>query len=639
MSTTDALRPQRVRPPLLDDRAPVLAPATRRAMARALAGYLALWAAGTALAATGRPRLVDLGTSLYFPGAAHVAHGHVLHGVVVLAGLAAAVLAWWMIGAYAAPIAVWLADVALAVAMGHGDPTVSGVVASAALVPGVLVVAFLAHVLRHGARRRRASSLNRDLAGAVLVTTAVPSRERLPVREADEEDLARLRLALDLALQPLDRFDGFDRRDQFREAALRYQLCILGYALATYRYTHTPAFAGYLAEAHARSIQKMGDRRVWGYWALENAWGRFSTGRDPVDNDDNIMLTGWQGVSVGMFETLEDDRFSRPGALTYVWDEEERYAYDLGSLAASVERNMRRSPFALYSCEPRWIYPVCNTFGVNTLVLHDRLHGGSAFASLEERIRRAYLEDFHRPDGRVVGVRSETLGLSWSPWAGDGVWLPTTYWMHPALPDLAHRSWWLLRETVLQERDGTFVLPPSLANRCDSGSYVFGRSAFGRILLAMAAREIGDEEVAANVLADLDATEDMERSGGVARFADVSTQGNLYALMARFGRHAGLRDLVGFGVPEAWRNGPRLADATYPDVLVARAVTDGHSLTCVLRPGAGPVRTCVVLDRLDPGRTYRVRGASVAELVSADDGTAVLEIDLGDRLELQVDPA
>ncbi|GAA1749433.1 hypothetical protein [Aeromicrobium alkaliterrae] len=632
------LRTEPVRAPLLDDHAPALPPVTRRVMARVLGAYTGLWAVATALVLTGHERLTEVGASLYVPGGAHLAHGHVLHGAIVLASFAVCVLLWWMIGAFAAPIAVWVLDVIAILAFGHGTPDPTGLVVTAAIVPALLALALVAHLVRHRRRLRRAARLNTALATQEFAVTALPSRPNLPVGEASPDDLAHLRFALDLALQPLEDFAGFDRRDQFREAALRYQLCILGYALSIYQFTHAPAFAGYLTEAHARSIAKMSDRRVWGYWAVENAWGRFALGRDPVDNDDNIMLTGWQGVSVGMFETLSDDRFSRPGALTYRWDDGEQYPYEFGSLTSSIQRNMERSAYTLYSCEPRWIYPVCNTFGVNTLALHDRLHGSSMLPGLEERIRRAYVEEFHRPDGRIIGVRSETLGLSWSPWSGDGVWLPTTYWMHPTMPDLAHRSWWLMRETVLQETDGHYALPPSLANRCDSGSYAFGRPTFGQVLLAMAAREIGDEQVASSVLADLDRTETVEREGGAARYAGLSTQGNLYALMARFGRQSGLRDLVGHGTPESWRTGPRLAEAAYPEVLVARAFTDGRALECVLRPGDGPVRTRVQVDRLRPGGRYAIVGATCSESTADVDGVLHLEVDLGGRTELRVEP-
>jgi len=109
------------------------------------------------------------------------------------------------------------------------------------------------------------------------------------------------------------------------------------------QYTRTPAFTGYLAEAQANAIAKMLQRRVWGYWATENAWGNLSTNRDPVANRENIMLTGFQGLMVGMFESLNDDRFSRPGGLTYRWSDTEAYPHDFGALAASIHRNMTGS--------------------------------------------------------------------------------------------------------------------------------------------------------------------------------------------------------------------------------------------------------------------------------------------------------
>ncbi len=635
----DVARTTRAVLPPLDERAPALAPVTRSRLARLAGAQAAVWLLGLGLTLLAPAPLADAGASLAAPGGAHLAAGRTVAFLVVVAALSVAVLVWWMIGAYVAPFVVWGVDLVVVAVVGHGDVrTGPGLVAAFALVPAVWLLCLAVHAVRHRVRLRRAAALNPRLAAADVRVTVVPSVPVPPTREASPDDLARLRHALDLALQPIDAFEGFDRRDEFREAALRYQLCILGFALAAYRNTVAPAFSGYVAEAQSNAILKMGDRRVWGYWALENAWGRLRLDRDPVVNRDNVMLTGWQGVAVGMFETFEDDRFSRPGGLTYRWSDDEEYAHDFPSLAASVAANLRRSPFTLFSCEPRWIYPVCNTFGLNTLLLHDRLHGTSDLAELRGPALQALLQEFHRPDGRVIGVRSETVGLSWSPWSGDGVWLPTTYWLHPIYPELAHRSWWLLRHTVLREEDGRFTLPPTLANRCDSGSYAFGKDTFGQVLLAMASREVGDEEVAAATMHHLEQTQPVVRSAGAARYDGLSTQGNLYELMARFGRTSGLRDLLGHGVPDAWRTGPRLADAAYPDVLVARAVTDGEALHCVLRPGRDARRVTVEVDRLRPHRRYRTLGGLLDDVVADADGRALVELDLGGRTELTVSP-
>ena len=109
-----------------------------------------------------------------------------------------------------------------------------------------------------------------------------------------------------------------------------------------------------------------------------------------------------------------------------------------------------------------------------------------------------------------------------------------------------------------------------------------------------------------------------------------------------------MRDMIAFDRPVAWSTGPRLAGAVYPDVLVAKAVTDGRALDLVLRPGDGPVRTSLSIDRLVPGASYVVEGSdngaragTARGRITADGrGRAELAgVDLGDRLELTIRPA
>lgn len=625
---------------LLPTDVPLFPPATRRSMLRALSGYIVLWLAGAlpvALDAGGRVQALGLGLAL--PGGGLFHAGHPWWGASALGAVLLAVLLWWAAGPTVLPPVVWLVT-AVVPALALDDPAgpTGGAVAVLAVVPALLALAVSVHALRHASQRRRGAVLNHRLAEVRFPVTGAPSYPRdFPVVEHSDEDLRRLRAALDTALQPPDSWEGFTHLDQFREGALRYQLNALGYGLSMAQFTRTPAFRGYLAEAQRATIDKMLQRKAWGYWALENAWGNLRRDKDPIPVGENVMLTGFFGLQVGMYSVLNDGRYLRPGSLDFRWDESTTYPYDLPALADNVRASVDGSRFALYPCEPNWIYTICNTFGLNTVLASEQVAATGEAAGVQERLRRAYESEFLRPDGRIVGVRSAHLGLSWNFWASPSVQLATTYWMHPGMPDLAHRTWWLLRDGWLRVEDGRVRTPRSVVSRLDPGSYRIGSDTFTLAVTTMAAREIGDEETALAAEATV-AERPVEERYGAERVAGASGLANSYLNLGRFGRRSGLRDLVAYGPPREWRDGPVLDEAAYPDVLVARAVSDGTALDLVLVPGAGPVRTRVGLAQLRPLASYDVRGAR-QETVTADAaGRAWLEVDLGGRTELRVSP-
>lgn len=121
--------------------------------------------------------------------------------------------------------------------------------------------------------------------------------------ESTPEDLAHQRFLLDLALQPLDEFQGFDRIEQIGPSALRYQLAFITYALCAAQATRTPAFTGYLAEAERNAIVKITDRRIWGYWYLENLIGHGRRNADPMIRG-NVMYTGFFGAMLGLCSSI-----------------------------------------------------------------------------------------------------------------------------------------------------------------------------------------------------------------------------------------------------------------------------------------------------------------------------------------------
>ncbi|MGQ0843508.1 MAG: linalool dehydratase/isomerase domain-containing protein [Sporichthyaceae bacterium] len=613
-----------------------LPPVTARKLGTVLIGYAVLWLAGALPSVFDAGRgLTAAGLGLTLPGGGFLYGGHeVLFGISLVL-LFLGVFLWWALGIVLAPAIAWIGTAAWAGAV--ADTERSGAQTFALLALPVLIVFFtLLHLLRHRAQARTGVSLNAELARVPFLVTGPPALgTRLPVAESSAEDLAHLRTNLDLALQPIEKFAGFDRLDEFREGATRYQLNSIGYGLSMAQYTRTPAFTGYLGEAQRNLIEKMLQPEVWNYWALENAWGNLRLNRDPIDTPDNIMITGYWGTQIAMYEWLNDDRYSAPGSLTFRHKGGASYEYDFGALARITDRNFGQCAFTMFPCEPNWIYSVCNMFGINTLLGHDTLHGTTHLADRRGLLRQAFEQEFTRPDGKVIGVRSKLLGLSWNMWAGPMVQVNSVYWLHAAYPDLAHRTWWLLRRKDLRIEGGKAVLPTQLSARLDPGNYKLGNDTFAQVACVMAARELGDVEFADAAQRALDAKPTID-ADGARRYKGASVWTNSYATLGRFGRHSGLRDLLAFGVPGEWRSGPVLAEAGYPDVLVAKAVTDGRALDLVLRPGNGPVRTRLAVERLVPYRTYTVVGALTSTVNADAVGRAEFEVDLGDRLEVRV---
>jgi hypothetical protein len=578
-----------------------------------------------------------LGAGLQLPGGSLLYADHPVWAALAAFGLFLSVFLWWAMGPIVLPPVVWTIGVAAGAVAADSTASSAKVAGTAATLPALVAAGLATHVVQRSRRMAVGARRNAELAQREFLIVGPPADgEVLPVAESSPEDLAHLRYALDLALQPIDEFQGFLKIDQFREAATRYQINALGYALSMAQFTRTPAFSGYLAEAQRNAIEKMLVPAVWKYWGVENAWGNLSRNGDPVDNDENVMLTGFWGVQVGMYAALNDARYSAPGALTFR-DGKHEYRHDFGTLAERCHRNTAGSEFALFPCEPNWIYSICNTFSMNTQLLHDRLHGtGYADGSIP-RMRTSYDNEFTRPDGCLIGMRSEHLGLTWNLWSGTAVQAPTVFFMHAGLPELAQRTWWLLREEALSIRDGHLHFPRTTANYLDPGNYRLGKDNFAQVSVLMSAREVGDEEYARAAEQTL-AARPVAEQNGARRFADSSLWVNGYGLLGRFGRHSAFRDLVLHGVPQAWQLGPRLHEAAYPDVLVARAVTDGSALDLVLQPGNGPVRTTLGVDRLVPGRMYTVHRGGVDTVVADAEGRATVSVDLGARTEVRLTP-
>ena len=613
-------------------------PATRSRLRRTFAGLAVASATGTYLARrSDKPAVKAFGLGLTAPGGGFIYAKSPARAAASAAAVGGSIGLLWGLGPVLAPPAVWAGSAALAARRARRTATGTWSGAELAVPVGTVALAAGVSAARRAAFKastERGEAMNERLSQITFPISSAPAAP--PVTESTPEDLASLRYALDLGLQPLDRWDGFKTIDQFRESALRYQLQFLQYALATSQYTRTPAFTGYLSEAQRNSIEKMLEPKVWKYWRWENLWGNLRWDPDPVKRD-NVMLSGYWAVMVGLYEAMTGDgRYNEPGSLTFRNGPGEVYRYDFPALAKLMADNMNGSPFCMFPCEPSWIYPFCNSYALNTVVLHDRMHTPVG-SDVVQRFREAFDADFLQPDGRVVGIRNGRFGFNIpsTVTVSDAV---LSFWLNPAMPDIAQRLWWTMRQKTVKPNGGELFPAQRTWDFIDPGNYRIGKDSFSRGAVYLAASEMGDDEVIDEVRESFDAQERAEVKNGARYYPNVSVYSNVQHILARFTRHNSMREMVAFDLPETWRTGPRLAEAAYPDVLVAKAVTDGRGLELVLRPGNGAARTTLAIERLTPGATYDVSGAAVDRVTAGDDGRGMIEIDLDDRREVNVRP-
>lgn len=547
----------------------------------------------------------------------------ILLGLVTVAVFAAIMFIWWARGVVLAPPAVLIVSGVLAAMWTGGRP---GSAAMEYAVPLTFIAIHAGLAIKRRANftaaRARARAHNAALA------TVEPVLREAPISaspEMPEGQIGEYRRMLDLALQPVDEWKGFLFNDTWQDGALRYQICTMSWNLAFGQYTQLPAFHGYLNTAQENLIRKHIDRKTWNYWYWESLWGNLRVSKNPVEID-NIMLSGFLGVSLGLFETASGTSpFKDQGSLTFRWDEKTAAEYNHETMLREVVKNYKRYDYGWFPCEPRWIYSMCNLVGRTALSLHDARHGTDMIGEIGDRFDKTMENEMLLPDGRIRVCTSSTFGFTVPSLSGlfGETW--GIRFLTPYAPEEAERLWAILKRDFIKVNDkGELdfrLLPLGWDTRKPANfSYDQWPELNPLTMTLWAAQEMGDEPV-------IDAT----------RRTINSMYGDGVADAVSWTRANTVRDMVNTGLPEAWRTGPLLSEAKYPDVVVTRAVSDGAGLELVLHPGEGETNASLGFSRLRPGCQYRVR--QTGETLTADSqGKASLTVPLAERRELSLLP-
>jgi hypothetical protein len=587
------------------------------------------------------PELQAAGLGLWMPGAGFVADGgwFTLLFPLTLLVFVAALVAWFWAGVVLAPLLVWGGACAFAALFASQPMGAAPHLEVAFVMAGVAALFYRRIAIRRISDAKKFAARIQFLPASLSeVQTRSAVTPDSAARELSHDEIASLRYIYDRALQPVREFNGFDVIDQFQPAALRYQLNHMGFALGIAQGSYLPSFTGYLAEAQNNLIQKYLLKRVWDYWVYESCWGHLDfLNFDPAARD-NIMLTGWFGMHVGQYMLNSGDRrYAESGSLSFKLTERTKYTHDFHSIIKSVVDNYEhyKSKFCLFPCEPNWIYPICNHYGMTSLVTHDKLFG----TDYVSRFLPIWLDkldtEFTDGAGSIIGLRSKHLGVEVPFPVGEAGY---SHFANCFAPDRARRLWAIARReiepAIVNGPDGKarITLP---GRGLDAGNYRSGHSAsFGSIMLA--AQEFGDTEIAEAALRSLDQDCGLDVRGGVRRYVKGSNLANVAAVMGRIMRTGDFRRSFTEGPSASTLAGPILAEAKYPEVLVARAYSNGDGLDLVLysATGAGPHR--LKLARLKPGQVYWVDGATTDDFVASNDGTADLYANIHGRTNLTV---
>ncbi|MEZ5735597.1 MAG: hypothetical protein R3E09_07305 [Novosphingobium sp.] len=566
------------------------------------------------------------GLGMIFPGGGFLYAGGivgVLGALLSIACFATVMFIWWARGPILLPPAVLLGTALLSAAWIEGR---GGVLfleyAIPVAVAGLHVFFWYKRRARFAEQQVRGDELNTILAKAQPILRSCPIEAG---QEMPDGQVGEYRRMLGLALQPIDSWEGFARNDTWQDGALRYQICGMSWNLAFGQYRQLPAFHGYLNEAQENLIRKHIHRNTWNYWFWECLWGNLRIERNPVAID-NIMLSGFLGVSLGLFETSSGTSpFAEPGSLTFRWDEKTAFPYTHETLLREVVKNYKRYDLGWFPCEPRWIYSMCNLVGHTALALHDARHGTNFLSEIDDRFEKTMEEEMMFADGRIKVCTSSPFGFTVPSLSGlfGETW--GIRFLTPHAPDQAERLWQVLKQDFISRKpDGSldFKLLPLGWDTRKPANFSFEQwpELNPLTMVLWAALEMGDAEIIEATRATID---EMYNPG----MADALTWS---------GRNT-VRHMVNDGLPEAWRSGPLLAEATYPDAIVTRAVSDGEALNIVVRAGDKPCTTKLDFARLVPGRNYRVV-QSGQMLVAETDGTATLDYNLDTRSEIDLVP-
>lgn len=288
-------------------------------------------------------------------------------------------------------------------------------------------------------------------------------------------------------------------------------------------------------------IKKMKSKKVW----LD--WEAFGFGEDPISHH-NIMYKGHLNLMYGLYELMGgDDRFSR------------EYTWLTNQIVDEIREHHHDGVYDGTNCEPDQYFPQCNSIGLLSLLVYDKLYG-TDYANNEVR----WVLDFIHQ--RLIDPETGLYWLEYHP-SHDNTerYLSgyTTAWcmvfLRPFEPEYNEKLYPVWKKTFVTEK-GRFAW---VAERPGGGMW-----ATAQLFGLLAAKEFGDVEL----FTKLRNTLDYGKLGPSPEFAEMryrdddNTRINGWTLA--FKLHVGWQTILDHDWGQtATREIPSVEGMTWTDVL------------------------------------------------------------------------
>lgn len=579
------------------------------------------------------------------PGGGFLAHAnfsnwhglmHIAFALLAFSLFIGALMLWFATGNVLAPVLTWIISAVVAAAMPH-NPLLNPLICRAYnfnatwLLPSTIAFAFLCALLlafiiqKRGVKKRHAANHYLCTVGTNLAAHLNVQNNASINHEFSLDDLKHMRFLLDRALQPLENFYGFEWIDQFQTSAVRYQLNFMGYALSMAQATHLSAFSGYLSDAQQRLITKQTDYRIWQYWQHENRWGNLQNNADPIQRD-NIMFTGFCATQIAMFHAASGRQdYLNPKSFAFTHPSGQHYTYNQHLLVDKLHGEFKKSDFYLMACEPNWVYPLCNTIGAAAMKHHNKHLWQQHQPAFTSHLEHEFI-DFA---GRFVPCRSSYTGLALPVFGGALPQALPCFFLNAILPNIAWRQWLLLRPTLLKgEKLNRAAFWP-----IDTGNYGFSRAA-AYAGTALAAKELGDDEIAQLCFQQLEKEYPTQEINGVTHRAKASVWAHAVEFLAKSCSKNSFQHLIE-GTQQAMQH-PIISQVPYPQVLVAHASYAQNTLKAVFYHGTCEGEYEISLAHLTPHQTYLCTGYAKQTFIADVHGNAKINLNISGRTEIAI---